>query len=78
VSSGEEAFREGLREAVAAAVREHLIGATGAGQLGGFLLTFDWIDIGDAAGEYLVVDGRDPKVAARALTRAVHDRRTAP
>ena len=70
--SGDEALREGLRGAVAQVIYEHLAGATSAGRLGGFLLTFDWVDIGDAAGEHLVVDGRDPYVAARALVRTLH------
>jgi hypothetical protein len=73
--SGDEALREGLRGAVAQVIHEHLVGATSAGRLGGFLLSFDWVDIGDAAGEHLVVDGRDPQVAAKTLVRTLHGSR---
>jgi hypothetical protein len=69
---GDEALGERLRLAVAQVVNEHLAGATSAGRLGGFLLSFDWVDIGDAAGEHLVVDGRDPHVAAKALVRTLY------
>lgn len=72
--SGDEALREGLRGAIGQTIREHLAGTTGAGRLGGFLLSFDWIDIGVAAGEHLVVDGRDTQVAVRALSHSVRGR----
>ena len=72
--NGDEALRAALRSAIAAVASEHLPDATGAGRLGGFLVTFDWIDIGPGSGEHIVIDGRDPRTAVRWLSRALASR----
>jgi hypothetical protein len=68
---GDEVLRAAMRSAIAEVVRQHLPDATGAGRLGGYLVTFDWVDIGPGSGEHVIVDGRDPRVAVRSLSRAL-------